>query len=193
MPAPDMIAWGGGTFAQALARDGLIDEYRLITPRPAGEVLLRGRQIGVARPLHDLARIACVPRAGRGPLPHGRLRLNPEHAYLQPPPSAPGRIRTCNLGIKKLSYLQGFYVDMSRRHCWQGTISATHEGPGRRRQRRGMESARSGSYMRGGDAAQTRVRRICMPPFARSRRPSWARASALQKGGLQLLGMALYV
>lgn len=26
----DMIAWGGGTFAQALARDGLIDEYRLI-------------------------------------------------------------------------------------------------------------------------------------------------------------------
>lgn len=25
-----MIAWGGGTFAQALARDGLIDEYRLI-------------------------------------------------------------------------------------------------------------------------------------------------------------------
>jgi len=27
---PHMIAWGGGTFAQALARAGLIDEYRLI-------------------------------------------------------------------------------------------------------------------------------------------------------------------
>jgi dihydrofolate reductase len=30
-PGKDMIAWGGASFAQSLARLGLIDEYRLVT------------------------------------------------------------------------------------------------------------------------------------------------------------------
>jgi dihydrofolate reductase len=57
----ELIAWGGGTFAQGLAREGLIDEYRLIVHPVAlggGVPLFKD----LAAPLHlDLAETMRFP------------------------------------------------------------------------------------------------------------------------------------